>query len=473
MAVTLKTIRMRHDQSGLPGLGFPAREDAMRIKPFFLCALLLSSTSPIIAGAQTVADRGTSGGNEVADEAERSSQSYGTSESERGVNLLRLLNVQAPNQDTRPAPLGGYVRFYVCDPRQCGDVPPGHPESRDYGDDHRNWLSRWLMGRSYSRIITVKLTVTRPDFTVTTPLASAGFQSDSTVGETWNSEIIGRTYLTPYVRVDAETLVRVHVSLDASSRVQSNVSRTVLDVLGRAANLIQPGSQLVTSLNSGRFNDTSEFVDRSISALFAQTLAERATNEFEPSDWSGKPMVDIRAEFPMNRNALRTAAYRNVGLWRIMATPPRISIFSDTPMLMDAAEAGRNLPAGCSADSIAGRQACRAFVGLTVERVLGLNIAENLTLRQSLTADTDISSETARLLQSTSADARARSQSARRLCGLLAAKSERLGLNRVDAAAALWAYAQELQVTDEQRTALMSDSASCAAATLAHELGLR
>jgi hypothetical protein len=37
----------------------------------------------------------------------------------------------------------------------------------------------------------------------------------------------------------------------------------------------------------------------------------------------------------------------------------------------------------------------------------------------------------------------------------------------------LWAYAQELQVTDEQRTALMSDSASCAAATLAHELGLR
>jgi hypothetical protein len=445
----------------------------MRIKPFFLCALLLSTTSPIIAGAQPVAEPATSDGNEVADAAQRPSQPNGASGGERAVNLLRLLDVQTTNQDTRPAPLGGYVRFYVCDPRQCGDVPPGRPEPRNYGDDHRDWFSRWLMGRSYSRILTVKLTVTRPEFTVTTPLASAGFQSNSTVGETWNSEVSGRTYLTPYVRVDAETLVRVHVSLDASSRVQSNVSRTVLDVLGRAANLIQPGSQLVTSLNSGRFNDTSEFVDRSISALFAQTLAERSSNEFEPSDWSGKPMVDIRAEFPMNRNALRTAAYRNVGLWRIMATPPRISIFSDTPMLVDAAAAAENMPTGCTATSIAGRQACKAFVGLTVERVLGLNIAENLTLRQSLTADADISSETARLLQSTNTDARARSQSARRLCGLLASKSERLGLNSVDAAAALWAYAQELQVTDEQRTALLSNSASCAAATMARELGLQ
>jgi hypothetical protein len=436
----------------------------MRIKPLLFCGFLLSTVSAQIArtqpagSGQPATDQQTPDQDPTADESGPSREARRAGPRAPSVDLLRLLDVQASHQDERPAPIDGYVRFYVCDPSQCGVVEPVQRGSREYGDDHRDWFSRWLMGRSYSRILTVKLTVTRPNFTVTTTLASSGFQSNSTVGETWNSEVSGRTYLTPYVRVDAETLVRVHVSLDASSRVQSNVSRTVLDVLGRAANLIQPGSQLVTSLNSSRFSDTSEFIDRSISALFAQNLAERSTNEFDPSDWSGKPMVDIEVQFPMNRNALRSESYRNVGQWRFMATAPRISIFSDTRMDMPG-----DIEPHCP-DASGSLATCNAFRGVTPQRILGFGVGENLTLGRVLAADSEITAELGRLM---TASGDARQTSARRLCHLVASKAEEVGLNRFDAAAAVWAFAERSQLDRERRDLLLHRQNSCAAGAVA------
>jgi hypothetical protein len=386
------------------------------------------------------------------------------------VDLLPLIRVDTPSQAPGQSAIGGYVRFYVCDPSQCGgSAEPRAAPSRLYGEEHRDWLSRWLIGRSFSRLLSLKLSVSRPNISATATLASSVLQSNRSVGETWNSEINGRRYLTPFLRVDPDTVVSVDVEMNASTQVQANITRAVLGVVGRAVQLVQPTGQLITSLNSERFRQTSDFIDQSVSTLFATSLLERSSNQFAPEEWANKQLAEILARFPMNRRLMEPARYRYIGNWRLMATAPRISIFSDVEMYSDKAAS-----APCDGLSGLDLQGCRAFIGLTPQRVLGISVGENLNLGQALLADTAISGEVGRLLSANGTDAKTRAGS--RLCGLVAAKAEALGFNRYDAAAAVWAFSHDVQL-EENRTHLMGASSTsipraCSAATLATALKL-
>ena len=416
------------------------------------------------AGSQAPADSNAAQSG-AADKPEEQDPATSTS----GINLLPLIQVTTPYQNPGRAPVGGYVRFFVCNSSQCGDPISGARTDRQYSNEHRDWLSRWLIGRSFSRILTLKLSLARPNISANATLAASTAQSNRSVGETWSSEVNGRRYLTPYLRVDPDTVVSIEVSMNAATQVQANITRAVLDVVTRAATFVQPTAQLVTSLNSERFRQTSEFVDQSVSTLFAQNLAEQATNQFGPGDWTGKPLVDISARFPMNRRLVRSQDYSNVGVWRVMATSARVSMFSDVDFYSDAAERDG---APCTGIAIGpDLQACRAFVGLTPQTVLGLPVGENLTLGQALLADQTISGELTRLVAATATDSN-RQGSARRLCGLVAAKAEALGFNRYDAAAAVWAFAGEAQLELSKRTLVLHETDSCGAATLLRRVKL-
>jgi hypothetical protein len=393
------------------------------------------------------------------------------------VDLLPLIQVRTPveEQRDRPAsPVGGYVRFYLCEISQCRGLADSPPlDARIYRDDHRSWLSRWLIGRTFSRILTVKLSVARPNISATGTLAASVVQSSRSTGETWDSQINGRRFLTPFLRVDPDTIVTVDVNLSAATAVQSNITGAVLDVVTRAARLVQPSSQLVTPLNSERLRQTSEFIDQSVSALFAQNVAESSSNQFGPEEWANKTLVDIAAAFPMNRRLLRETNYRQIGRWQVMATSARVSMFSD--VLLHAVPPDPDDPpavppaAPCDSLSSSDRQACLAFAGLTPARVLGFSVGENLTLGQAFLAEGAISAEMPRLLGT---DANAQRAAARRLCSLVAAKAESLGLNRYDAAASVWAFSRDGQIDNDRRALILHENASCGSGALARALGL-
>jgi len=376
------------------------------------------------------------------------------------VDLLPLLDVVRPAVAASPStPVGGYVRFFV-----EGDPPTQESGfvRRHYRDEARDPLSRWLVGRTNSRVLTVKVAVQRPNVTGTATLASSSHESSNRAGELWDTEVNGRRYLTPYFRVDPGTVVGVEASLNASRQIQSDVSRRILDVVTRAATLVNPAGSLVTTLNSERLQDSAEFVDESISSLFGEALGESSLNDYAPGQWSDGEMATITASFPMGGRVTNENRTRRIGQWKVFASPALVSIFSTVP-LQETAEAA---PAGCPAAG-SELQACRAFQGLAAHNVLGLQVGENLTLGQALLADATVDAALTRIR---GAQANQLADPARVLCSAIAAKAEGLGLNRFDAAATVWAMARSALDGDEAEA--MLDPGVCGAVALARAVGL-
>jgi hypothetical protein len=371
------------------------------------------------------------------------------------LDLLPLLNVEHHSGDNAaPSPIGGYVRFYV------EGSPPDSASGADrrrYGDEERNWFSRWLVGRTYSRVLTVKVAVQRPNVTGATTLASSAHESSNSAGETWSTEVNGRRYLTPYFRVDPSTVAGVEVNLSASSQIRGDVTKRILDVVRRGAALVGPTGSLVTTLNSQRLQSSADFIDQSISALFGEALAERTLNDFAPSEWTGDDMASIAASFPMGRRLANDDAARPIGEWKVHASTALVSIFADVPLHPPAEPAG-----GTDA------QARIAFEGLAAHTVLGLTVAEHLSLGQALLADTSVTAAFNRLREAAAAN---QAEAALALCSAVSGKAEALGLNRYDAAAAVWAFARSA-MSRVQADIVLSASTSCGAAALARTVGL-
>lgn len=334
---------------------------------------------------------------------------------------------------------------------------------RDYDAEDRPWWARWLLGRSVSRVLTVKATVDRPQLDVTVPLASASHQSNSTAGERWETEMNGRRNLSPFFRVDASTSMSIAASVNATSSTQNNVTGAVLGIVQQAASLVAPKSKLLTTLNSDRIKQASDFVDQSISALFGQTIIERSVNDFRLDGFSSNPYVTIQARFPMQRDITSGDLYL-IGEWKIFLEEPIISIFS-TELRCDPEDAEFD----CESDEHAQARAEAAFDGLTPHTVLGLDVGENLDLEASIRAQSNIA---ATLTAANGADqAETRDAATRTLCSQVAAHAEGLGLNRFDTAAVVWAVSQSELVTAEAATSLMAQE-RCTAARLAREVGL-
>lgn len=344
------------------------------------------------------------------------------------VDLLPLLNIGAPDSgEAAPQRIGGYTRFYVEGVLHERGVQPdgGTIDRRRYNLERRRWYQRWLIGRSLSRVLSIKVTLSQPDISGTTTLASATQQSSRTAGETWATEVNGRRMLTPYFRVDPNTTVSIETSLNASAAIQGEVSGSILNVMQRAATLLAPSSSLVTTLTEERLQDASDFVDQSISALFAETLAEKSTSDFGPPDWRAD-LVEISAYFP-KANPADDQDLDHVGTWRVQIEPAIVSIFSSVPLCAGSG--------ACDPQA----QARTAFIGLAPYTVLNFRLSDDQTLGSVLRSDTAVAAALTALNGAASGE---RAQEARDLCNVVAAKVEALGFNRFDAAAAVWAVGE-------------------------------
>jgi hypothetical protein len=428
-------------------------------------------------------------------------------------DLMPLLQVErnrVGDEQTNPfiSPVGGYVRFWI------ERVPPGGrcPQSsassitrRDYDREARNPILRYLWGRSYSRILQAKLTVTRSTLvTQSVTLASASHDSSSRQGENWTSEMGERQFLTPYFRVDQGTTAAIEVRLKTTRETDAAITQNVLSLIRTGASLVAPPTApLVTALNGDRLNKTSNYLDASISSLFRERLAETSQSDFPAENWVmragsraarqdagcdlGRAIANISAAFPMEGHVWRAAGNRDVGEWRIYVTDPIVSIFSPVPMYAPAPRGGSpqavclhaiGKPARNGNEATEGealeerdRQACIAFMGLTPSDVLGLQVGENITLGQVLRGDTGISAALQRFASTSASNTQLKAQTAgREICIRVAELSQAQGLNAYDAAAAMWAFASNGGVAVEVSQAIWDGD--CTASRIARRLRL-
>jgi hypothetical protein len=329
-----------------------------------------------------------------------------------------------------------------------------------------------FVGRSRSRILQAKITMANPNISASYTLAATSQTSNHTDGESFTSELGERRFLTPYVRLDPGTTVGIEISLSASATVNPDITGNILSVIQRGARLASPTGSLVTALNADRLRDTANFVDQSIANLFGEKLSERSLSDFSADQWpslasvraEGSTLATITASFPMGSDVWSEGRNRPVGTWQISSSEPIVSVFSTMPLL-PTTEAG---PASCAVPelvSTAERQACRAFVALSPTTVFGFRVGENITLGEALRGDAGITSAMARYKDSADDESAALA-----LCNLVAGRAEALGLNRFDAAAAVWAFAV---LGDLKRTvAFKMVTGACLAGQLGHRLGL-
>ena len=410
------------------------------------------------------------------------------------------------------SPVGGYVRFWIerVQPDQrCVSPDAEASTARDYGREARNPILRWLWGRSNSRILQARLTVARSTVvTQSVTLASASHDSSSHSGESWTSEIGERLFLTPYFRVDQGSSAAIEIRLKATREADSAVTQNVLSLIRTGANLVAPvNAPLVTALNGDRLKQTSNYLDSAISSLFQEQLAETSQSDFPAERWTpnasvpaatptsqqtspncnvGRAVAAISARFPMVGHVWRNDGLRDVGEWRIYVTRPTVSIFSTTP-LHDSAPARGTAAAACLRApgkpaehghaaaqgeplSPQDRQACIAFIGLTPSQVLGLQVGENITLGQVLRGDATISAALQRFVNASGPKMTAGDAVAREICIQVAERSQALGLNAYDAAAAIWAFASNGGIAPEISGPIWGDH--CTISRLARRLHL-
>src|ERR1051325_10477104 len=166
-----------------------AGEVAMKSRQLILSLLLASGATQAWAQPDASAERS------YASEA----RARGRAPQSGPVDLLPLMQVdRAASPTAGDSAVGGYVRFWA------ERMPVPDDCSRDYHDERRAWLSRWLVGRSRSRILQARILITNPNITSSFTLAATSQTSNRSDGENFTSELGHRRFLTPYVRVRSE-----------------------------------------------------------------------------------------------------------------------------------------------------------------------------------------------------------------------------------------------------------------------------
>lgn len=420
------------------------------------------------------------------------------------VDILPLLelrretrNLAGSSADSSNAYVGGYTRFVIVG---LPALPSsGQPSARIYDHEDRGPFRRFMSARSLTRVLSIRTLLSRPNVNTTTTLMTANQESNSRQGESWTTEQHERLYLTPYFRVSSTTSSTIEASLNASSSIQGEVTGAVIGMLMEGSKLVAPSSTLITSASEARLVQASDYLSKTVSRLFSQTLSEKSSTQFGPAEWGSQSII-IEAWLPSHRRISTNAEARLVGRWEIKAEPAIVSIFNPVPYC----------PSGCGSQlanlpKTPESLAQAAFEGLSPQTVLNFDLDGTQTIVQAIRSDPavaraldalarvppkdppssksgkDKGSATADTTQPISASdtepsldtmvSPERRMAVNVLCNVVAAKAESLGFNRFDVAAIVWAVGHSDVVSNNDGRALIHGE-NCMSSGLGLQLAL-
>jgi hypothetical protein len=338
---------------------------------------------------------------------------------------------------------GAYMRlFAVSDKRlfAVGDMTHDNAEADKtegqarpnpfaYEGRKRNLLERLIHGESKSAVLVANVSIRNPNSQInhqtTMPLLTITHDSNSDVGEAFLTDVTDSMINTPYFKVGPSSTISTQFEIKTSKTITSKVVRLVLESINTLASVASPTSPLVTKLNKDSVNNRA--VGDVIGRLFSETVSETIRSERTINDWKPGSHFQVYLDNIM-REMFDSKQVNQLGTWTVQLAPPRPSMFSDVEYYcLEDLECG---------DSV--RKA--AFENLSASSVLNFQVATNVSLGDYLLGEdwfvegvTNFPSESGQRLA---------------FCKKIVNALEKLGLNRDDSLAGLWASVNGLPLPD-------------------------
>lgn len=330
------------------------------------------------------------------------------------------------NTEANTGKILGYTRFRI----DFYDCPA--EDVRDYGDEKRNFLKRWFLGKHATK--TVEFTMSySPNGVETKRLAVSVNRKSGNDGENWETTINAPMIPSPYFRIDQGSKATVSARVNVSRDYDSNIAEGALELVTKATAAIIPSATLITDENKERFGKASSFVDTAISGLLKVTIEEHPTVEYPLLPGRDGQVLAIYAlHLPFANNAYGNAAYplKPAGIFVVAADRLRWSMFSDVS------------------------EGPLKATSLSPESILGYLVDDQKTIRERLGGAQIIASAQDELVSSGDADEQANKGYA--ICRLIATEAESIGLTPPDRAAVAWAYVKSMAFDPDKEGAVLA-----------------
>ena len=267
--------------------------------------------------------------------------------SDRYLNLTPMTNLSEPT-DTR-AMLIDYSDMYVrvklhaqdgcvglkptsvCK-QAAGEAVDRNTPRTDDTDASMGYPPTGIFSRYFvqpQRSVTVTARLSAGGFVVTAPLLSLS-QSGGRTGDTWSRTIYSRSEDFQWFLVKRDgsnSVLSAQFTLNAAKSIQFQGAVTGLNVAVSLARELAPQGTLLTELTANSAKTRADALDKTISSLFAMTIAETHAVDLDFRHWrksqSLKLDVSVPAESTINGQV------SPVGSWALTLEAPRPSIFAD------------------------------------------------------------------------------------------------------------------------------------------------
>jgi|GEM_PF-2981198 len=297
------------------------------------------------------------------------------------------------------------------------------PLARDFWGQ----VLRALRTKTKSVSLITKTSISDIGEPITSPLLVI-YEEEGINGQMLNTEVIKSSMATPLLRIEPDTLVSLNFEFKSQSAVSSQGLKITLNVLKQATGFLAGGSQLFTALSKDSVKEESRLMDKALSQLFAQSHSEKVLDDRRYMEWFKTGPVKIHLVLDDPKNSPRTLP---IGTWHINTTPPRPTIFSNQTI-----ENGQNC-----INILTVLQ--EAYETITPEQVLSYQLTNQLTLGNYMEQQSWYTTAIAELN-----DDNTRSVALNKLCSKATSELYKLGLNKYDSIAGLWALLKTAPINE-------------------------
>ncbi|GAO39183.1 hypothetical protein SCH01S_28_00420 [Sphingomonas changbaiensis NBRC 104936] len=233
---------------------------------------------------------------------------------------LRFLNVQIHHSAGRSCGQASdfadrYVRLKLVPADDTFD-----PQGRQMGSRWLVW--RALIAKKASRVALARVSISKPELSSTATLANVSWNSGRK-GEDARSDLEVEHFLTPFFRVDPQTVIKVTFDVTGSSGIEASFAGDALSIVNQAVKTSVAPSDLVTPENLPQLQRGAAAIDRAVSQFFNQRVGESVTRTLSLGDGE----VTAAVSLPYDWSVFKKKDFR-IGSWRLVVDGPRPSIFS-------------------------------------------------------------------------------------------------------------------------------------------------
>ncbi|MDR6495632.1 hypothetical protein J2797_005556 [Paraburkholderia terricola] len=214
----------------------------------------------------------------------------------------------------------------------AGEAVDQNAPRTDNTDASMGYPSNGIFSRYFiqpQRSVTVTAKLSAGAFVVTAPLLSLS-QSGGRTGDAWSRTVYSRSEDFQWFLVKRDgsnSVLSAQFTLNAAKSIQFQGAVTGLNVAVSLARELAPQGTLLTELTANYAKTRADALDKTISSLFAMTIAETHAVDLDLRHWRKNQSLKLDVSVPAG--SAINGQVSPVGSWALTLAAPRPSIFAD------------------------------------------------------------------------------------------------------------------------------------------------